>query len=58
MAAVLGNHAVPDLGESAEISQHDRIHSCHITDTGPALGVHLGPGGLTIGFTPQPHNLN
>jgi hypothetical protein len=36
---------------------HARIHSCHITEAGPALGVHFGPGGLIIGFTPQPRVL-
>lgn len=38
--------------------RHGRIHSCHITDAGPALGVHLGPGGLIVGFMPQPAMLN
>jgi fatty acid-binding protein DegV len=32
---------------------HPRIHSCHITAAGPALGVHIGPGGLIVGFTPR-----
>ena len=27
------------------------------TDAGPALGVHLGPGGLIVGFLPQPEFL-
>jgi len=36
------------------LEQHARIHSCHITEAGPALGVHFGPGGLIVGFTPQP----
>jgi fatty acid-binding protein DegV len=36
------------------LEQHGRIHSCHITEAGPALGVHFGPGGLIVGFTPQP----
>jgi len=40
------------------LEQHDRIHSCHLTEAGPALGVHLGPGGLIVGFTPQPGALN
>jgi DegV family protein with EDD domain len=35
------------------LEQHARIHSCHITDAGPALGVHIGPGGLVVGFTPM-----
>jgi hypothetical protein len=30
------------------------VHSCHITEAGPALGVHFGPGGLIVGFMPQP----
>jgi DegV family protein with EDD domain len=40
------------------LQQHGRIHSCHITEAGPALGVHFGPGGLIVGFTPQPEVLN
>jgi DegV family protein with EDD domain len=40
------------------LGRHTRIHSCHITEAGPALGVHLGPGGLVVGFVPQPDQLN
>ena len=40
------------------LRQHARIHSCHVTEAGPALGVHLGPGGLIAAFTPQPGALN
>nr|AFI78706.1 degV family protein [uncultured bacterium ws085G8] len=40
------------------LSRHTRVHSCHITEAGPALGVHLGPGGLVLGFVPQPEQLN
>jgi len=40
------------------LSRHPRVHSCHITEAGPALGVHLGPGGLVLGFLPQPDQLN
>ncbi len=36
---------------------HRRIHSCHITEAGPALGVHMGIGGLIVGFLPDPHEL-
>jgi len=39
------------------LERHARIHSCHITEAGPALGVHFGPGGLIVGFTPQPRAL-
>ena len=35
------------------LSRHSAVHSCHITEAGPALGVHLGPGGLVVGFLPQ-----
>ncbi len=42
----------------AVLKLHGRIHSCHVTEAGPALGVHLGPGGLIIGFVPQPEALN
>ena len=40
------------------LGRHTRVHSCHITEAGPALGVHLGPGGLVLGFLPQPAQLN
>jgi DegV family protein with EDD domain len=40
------------------LSRHTRVHSCHISEAGPALGVHLGPGGLVVGFLPQPDQLN
>jgi len=40
------------------LERHTRVHSCHITEAGPALGVHLGPGGLVVGFLPQPAQLN
>jgi DegV family protein with EDD domain len=40
------------------LSRHTRVHSCHISVAGPALGVHLGPGGLVVGFLPQPEQLN
>jgi DegV family protein with EDD domain len=38
--------------------RHTRVHSCYISEAGPALGVHLGPGGLVVGFLPQPDDLN
>ncbi len=31
------------------LEHHGRMHSCMITDAGPAVGVHLGPGGLVVG---------
>lgn len=40
------------------LEKHGRIHSCHVTEAGPALGVHVGSGGLIVGFTPQPGQLN
>ena len=40
------------------LGRHTRVHSCHISEAGPALGVHLGPGGLVVGFVPQPDELN
>lgn len=40
------------------LGRHTRVHSCHISEAGPALGVHLGPGGLVVGFLPQPDQLN
>jgi len=39
------------------LEHHGRIHSCHITAAGPAIGVHLGPGGLIVGTMPQPDQL-
>ena len=39
------------------LGQHGAIHSCHVTDAGPAIGVHLGPGGLIVGFMQQPEVL-
>jgi hypothetical protein len=39
------------------LGRHTRVHSCHILEAGPALGVHLGPGGLVVGFLPQPEQL-
>jgi len=35
------------------LEQHGRVHSCHVTEAGPALGVHLGPGGLVVGIAPH-----
>jgi DegV family protein with EDD domain len=40
------------------LKRHGEVHSCHITDAGPALGVHLGAGGLIVGYLPQPGVLN
>ena len=40
------------------LGRHTLVHSCHISEAGPALGVHLGPGGLVVGFLPQPDQLN
>jgi DegV family protein with EDD domain len=39
------------------LAQHSMIHSCHVTEAGPALGAHLGRGGVIIGFLPQPELL-
>ncbi len=41
----------------AVLARHPRIHSCHLTEAGSALGVHLGPGGLILAFVPQPEVL-
>lgn len=38
----------------AVLARHQRIHSCHLTEAGSALGVHVGPGGLILAFIPQP----
>jgi len=62
MYRVLIGHSDNPAGAAAvrqEILRgHARVHSCHLTELGPALGVHLGPGGLVIGFLPQPAALN
>jgi DegV family protein with EDD domain len=52
------NEAGAQATRHAILQRHGRIHSCHITEAGPALGVHFGPGGLIAGFTPQPRVLN
>lgn len=61
MYRVLISHAGNEEGGNRVrhhvLEQHARIHSCHVTDAGPALGVHLGPGGLIAAFTPQPEQL-
>ena len=36
------------------LEKHPMVHSCHLAEAGPALGVHLGRGGLIAGFLPQP----
>jgi DegV family protein with EDD domain len=57
MYRVLVAHAGNETGAQqlrhAILEQHGRVHSCHICDAGPALGVHIGPGGLIAGFTPH-----
>jgi hypothetical protein len=58
MYRVVIAHADNERGAQATrhhiLEQHGRIHSCHVTEAGPALGVHFGPGGLIVGFMPQP----
>jgi fatty acid-binding protein DegV len=61
MYRVLISHAHNAQGAAALrrhiLEQHSRIHSCHVTEAGPAIGVHLGPGGLVAGCMPQPEVL-
>jgi DegV family protein with EDD domain len=57
MIAHAHNEAGAQAARHAILERHGRIHSCHITEAGPALGVHFGPGGLIAGFTPQPRVL-
>jgi DegV family protein with EDD domain len=57
MYRVLVAHANNEAG-AVQVRQHilelhPRVHSCHITEAGPALGVHFGPGCLIAGFTPR-----
>ena len=62
MYRVLISHANNEAGGNRVrhhvLEKHGRIHSCHVTDAGPALGVHLGPGGLIAAITPQPEELH
>jgi DegV family protein with EDD domain len=55
---VLISHVANDEGahhvRRLILERHPMIHSCHIAEAGPALGVHLGIGGLIVGFLPQP----
>jgi DegV family protein with EDD domain len=54
MVAHANNEAAALQARQHILEQHAWIHSCHVTDAGPALGVHFGPGGLIVGFTPIP----
>jgi len=58
MYRVLISHANNEAGarrlRHEILERHARIHSCHITDAGPALGAHFGPGSLIVGLTPHP----
>ena len=62
MYRVLISHANNEAGAEATrhhiLEKHGPIHSCHITNAGPALGAHFGPGGIIVGFCPQPPALN
>ena len=62
MYRVLISHANNEAGAKATrhhiLEKHGPIHSCHITNAGPALGAHFGPGGIIVGFCPQPPALN
>lgn len=53
-------HNAPGAAEVRRhiLQLHGQIHSCHVTEAGPAIGVHLGPGGLVVGFMPQPEVLS
>ncbi|MFC1720060.1 DegV family protein [Pseudomonadota bacterium] len=57
MYRVLVSHANNEAGAVQArqhiLELHPRVHSCHITAAGPALGVHFGPGALIVGFTPR-----
>lgn len=58
---LIAHGANPEGADSVRqsvLTHHDRIHSCHVCDAGPALGVHLGPGGLIVAFMPDPAILN
>jgi DegV family protein with EDD domain len=57
MYRVLVAHANNETGAAETrhhiLQQHTRVHSCHITEAGPALGVHIGAGGLIVGIAPH-----
>jgi len=53
LIAHANNEAGATVARQCILEQHPRVHSCHITEAGPALGVHFGPGGLIAGFTPR-----
>jgi DegV family protein with EDD domain len=59
---VLISHVANDAGAHEVrrliLERHPMIHSCHLAEAGPALGVHLGRGGLIVGFLPQPQSLS
>lgn len=58
LVAHLGDPAGAEVVRRTLLGRHPRIHSCHVCDAGPALGVHLGPGGLIVAFMPDPAILN
>jgi len=35
------------------LARHPLVHSCLLAEAGPALGAHLGRGGLIVGFLPH-----
>ena len=50
---VISHCACPDDAKrlrDAILSQHDLIDGCWITTTGPAIGVHVGPGSMVVGI--------
>jgi DegV family protein with EDD domain len=53
LIAHANNESGAVLARQHILSHHARIHSCHITEAGPALGVHFGPGGLIVGIAPH-----
>jgi DegV family protein with EDD domain len=58
LVAHVGNAKGAEALRRTVLQNHPRIDSCHICDGGPALGVHLGPGGLIVAFMPDPAILN
>lgn len=58
LVAHIGNPEGAHALRRTLLSRHARVHSCHVCDSGPALGVHLGPGGLIVAFMPDPAILN
>jgi DegV family protein with EDD domain len=57
MVSHANNRAGAEALRRLLLEGHTLVHSCHVAEAGPALGVHIGPGGLIVGVLPQPESL-